>query len=105
MSAAPFIARAMPKGAPSVRETSAALLPALAIFRACRTPFDVRLALDALPEHIADGLAAHVAERPAMFDAETARELVRAVGYGRLSRIMGHQKARGAVQRLFPQAN
>lgn len=105
MSAAPFIARKKPIGAPSVRETSPVLLPALQIFRTCRTPFDVRLALDALPEHISDGLAAHVAERPQMFDMEISRELVRAVGYGRLSRIIGHQKARGAIQRLFPQAN
>ncbi len=105
MSAAPILARAKLKGAPTLRETSPALLPALQIFRNCRTSFDVRLALDALPEHIADGLAAHVAERPQMFDLETSRELVRAVGYGRLSRIIGHQKARGAVQRLFPQAH
>jgi len=102
--ASPFLARAMLTGAPTIAETPQAVLPALQMFRRCRTGFDVRLVLDAIPDHVADMLAAHVAERPAMFDPEPSRELVRAVGFGKLARIIGPQKARGAVTRLFPQA-
>jgi hypothetical protein len=104
MSARPFLARALPTGAPTIAEAPSAILPALAMFRNCRAGLEVRLLLDVLPDHVAAALAAHVAERPVMFDLESSRELVRAVGYGRLSQIMGPQKARGAIARLFPQS-
>jgi hypothetical protein len=98
------LARQKPKGAPTVNDAPPAILPALGMFKRCRGGLDVRIMCDALPPHLLPPLAGHVVTRPALYSSATVQELVRVVGFGKLAKQIGTQKARGAVQRLFPQA-
>ena len=101
--ASPILARSKLKGAPTIAEAPPAILPALTMFRKCKTGLDVLLLADALPAHLLPPLAAHVVTRPARYQNDTAQELLRVVGYAALAREIGPQRARGAIGRLFPQ--
>lgn len=101
--ASPILARAKLKGAPTTTDAPRSIGPALTMFRKCKTGLDVRILADGLPAHLLPPLAAHVVTRPALHPSDTAQELLRVVGYAALAREIGPQRARGAIERLFPQ--